>query len=134
MTELHFELTFRQNQERTYVKHPFTVPAGTDRMEIDYDYPRFGKEQNQNGIKTDEENIIDLGLYSPDGELKGWSGSDKKSIFICATEATAGYIPCPICEGQWAAALGLYKIKSEVTVKLHIRFCLLYTSPSPRDA
>lgn len=122
MTELHFELTFRQNQERTYVKHPFTVPAGTDRMEIDYDYPRFGKEQNQNGIKTDEENIIDLGLYSPDGELKGWSGSDKKSIFICATEATAGYIPCPLCEGQWAAALGLYKIKSEVTVKLHIRF------------
>ena len=121
MTELYFELTFNADQQRRYIKHFFPVPARTARIEIEYDYPRFTEKVNDGGVEISETNIVDLGLYDHLGNLRGWSGSDKTHMFTSETAATPGYRYGPVEAGEWAAALGLYKITREVTVRLWVR-------------
>ncbi len=121
MNELNFELNFKVNQQKRYVKHAFVVPENTGCIELEYDYPRFRQGNEKNGTKIDEENIIDLGLYGPSGDFWGWSGSDKKTISVSETSSTAGYRCGQIAAGSWTAVFGLYKIKQSVTVSIRIR-------------
>ncbi len=121
MNEYYFDLNFTVNQQTSYVKHSFAVPENTGCIELGYEYLRFRRENEKNGTKIDEENIIDLGLYGPSGDLWGWSGSDKKTISISEVSSTAGYRCGQILSGSWTAVFGLYKIKHNVTVSLRIR-------------
>ncbi|MBX7184353.1 MAG: CehA/McbA family metallohydrolase [Vicinamibacteria bacterium] len=78
---------------------------------------------------------MDLGLLEP-GSLelgtkafRGWTGGERSTIFVSATDATPGYWPGPIQAGRWNVGLGLYKVgASGVDVEVTVR-----TSSAPSN-
>src|SRR5262245_42883163 len=72
-------LTGEDNQ--TYRLVPFTVPEGTTRITVDFDY-----------TTRDARTTIDLGVLGPEG-FRGWSGGNKRSFTISASDATPSYLP-----------------------------------------
>ena len=110
---------------------PFTVPQGTECIEVKYAY-------------SDDQATIDLGLFAP-GKLgfleaegfRGWSGSNKRRAVLCRDWATPGYLPGPIQPGEWNVILGLYKIPPhgcEVTLQVKLHRRQLPQPPSPRHS
>lgn len=90
---------------------PFDVPAGTTRITVEFDY-----------TGRDERTTIDLGLVGPDGfrgqdGFRGWSGGNKRSFTVSATDATPSYLPGPIRPGQWSLLLGIPNIRSETRAR-----------------
>ena len=51
-------------EEGFYLRVPFQVPEGVERIRISYTYRK-------------NENIIDIGLCSPEGKVIGWAGSNR---------------------------------------------------------
>jgi hypothetical protein len=99
------ELSGKDHQ--TWRLVPFDVPAGTARITVEFDY-----------TGRDERTTIDLGVIGPDGfrgqdGFRGWSGGNKRSFAISATDATPSYLPGPIRAGQWNLLLGIPNIRSE---------------------
>lgn len=98
------KLDGKDNQ--TYKLVPFDVPAGVDRITVDFAYT--GKEQ-----KT----TVDLGLLGPGGfknnAFRGWSGGNKSRFTVSATDATPSYLPGPIAPGRWNLLLGIPNIRAE---------------------
>ncbi|MGB8647116.1 MAG: CehA/McbA family metallohydrolase [Anaerolineae bacterium] len=85
------------------------------RIQVEYAYShRIGAEPEFTGGNT-----IDLGLFDARGSafpaagFRGWSGSERDTIWISETEATPGYLAGPLIPGQWHVLLGLYKIAPE---------------------
>src|ERR1700721_3668125 len=76
-------------QNKTYFEVPFTVPAGTHRISVDFQYT--GK---------DERATLDLGIADPE-RFRGQSGGTKSHFNIKETDATPSYLPGPIPAGQW---------------------------------
>jgi len=109
-------LTGEDNQ--TWRLVPFTVPAGTTRITVDFDY-----------TTRDARTTVDLGLLGPDGfrgqdGFRGWSGGNKRSFTISASDATPSYLPGPIRPGQWNLLLGIPNIRRETHAEFtaNIRF------------
>jgi hypothetical protein len=121
MKELRFVQTYARDQAGTYTKLSFDMPDGVERIELEYDYPRYAEEALPEGTAQREVNIIDLGLYDQEGDLFGWSGSNRRSVYISSTSASPGYRHGKLRSGKWAVALGLYKIESSVDVRVNIR-------------
>jgi hypothetical protein len=97
--------TPRDRAAGRYQYVPVDVPAGTTRVTFGYAYDRAGGA-----------NVIDLGVFEP-GSLdlgspafRGWSGGERKTVTLSATDATPGYWPGPLPAGRWHVALGLYKV------------------------
>jgi len=80
---------------------------------------RLGVELFYTG--RDRGTVIDLGLFDPNG-FRGWSGSNKRSLVISATDATPSYLPGPIRAGRRTVELGISAIRaherSTYTVKV----------------
>jgi hypothetical protein len=86
----------------TYLELPFTVPEGVSRLSVQFSYE--GAEQRT---------TIDLGLADPHG-MRGWSGGNKKSFTLSATDATPSYQPGRIDAGEWHLILGVPNIRQGV--------------------
>jgi hypothetical protein len=104
-TILRGALTGVDNQ--TWRLVPFEVPPGTTRITVDFDY-----------TTRDLRTTIDIGLLGPDGfrgqdGFRGWSGGNKRSFTISATDATPSYLPGPIRSGQWHLLLGIPNIRQD---------------------
>ncbi len=101
-------------QQGSYFTVPFEVPQNIARLSLSYRYPRRPEidQRLPNGVYTakNEVNIIDLGLIAPDGRQVGASGSDKLAFTVSETDATPGYLPCPIVPGTWQILVGAYKV------------------------
>src|SRR5580700_1518165 len=70
-----------------YKEIPFTVPEGVARLTVEFAYT--GREQRT---------TIDLGIF--DGErFRGWSGGNKASFTIAATDATPSFLAGPVRAG-----------------------------------
>jgi hypothetical protein len=121
MKEIRFEQSYTSDDARTYTSLPFDMPRGIERIEIEYNYPRYVTESLPEGTAHSEVNIIDLGIYDHEGTLYGWSGSNRRSVFISTTSASPGYRHGAFTPGKWAIALGLYKISDTVSVSLTLR-------------
>jgi len=113
--ELRGALTGEDNQ--TWRLVPFEVPAGTTRITVDFDY-----------TTRDARTTIDLGVLGPDGfrgqdGFRGWSGGNKRSFTISATDATPSYLPGAIRSGTWNLLLGIPNIRrdthAEFTATVH---------------
>lgn len=109
-------LTGEDNQ--TWRLAPFEVPNGTTRITVDFDY-----------TTRDARTTIDLGVLGPDGfrgqdGFRGWSGGNKRSFTISASDATPSYLPGPIRPGQWNLLLGIPNIRRETHAEYiaNIRF------------
>jgi len=101
---LHGNLEGKDNQ--TYRLVPFTVPQGTSRITVQFDYTGH----------DDEHTTIDLGLLGPNGfsgqgGFRGWSGGSKHLFTVSATDATPSYLPGPIDPGHWNLLLGIPNIR-----------------------
>jgi hypothetical protein len=92
-------LTGQDNQ--TWRLVPFDVPVGTTRITVDFDY-----------TTRDARTTIDLGIMGPDG-FRGWSGGNKRSFTISATDATPSYLPGSIRPGTWNLLLGIPNIRPD---------------------
>ncbi len=120
MKELTLTRTFDKTETKQYLTLPFEVPQHTEKIEVTYSYVRNTITSTEFGIQTTESNIIDLGLVDAHKKLRGWSGSDRTSVFISEHSSTPGYKRKAIEAGSWAVALGVYKVEESVTVTVHI--------------
>jgi len=93
--------TVRGDQNNTYVEVPFDVPADTARLTISFHYT--GKE---------ERTTLDIGLQDPQ-RFRGWSGGNKSSFTISATDATPSYLPGVLIPGTWKLWIGVPNIRPQ---------------------
>ncbi len=113
--ELVFEGHLLASDTGRYHHVPFEVPPGLGRLEVRCEY--------QSAIDSDPHltggNTLDLGIFDargidfPQGGFRGWTGSERRELFITPTEATPGYLPGPLLPGIWYICLGLYKSAPE---------------------
>ncbi|MDY0289963.1 MAG: CehA/McbA family metallohydrolase [Sphaerochaeta sp.] len=120
MKELTIQRTFTKDETKQYLTLPFEVPEQTERIEVSYSYVRHTNRKTEFGMQSHESNIIDLGLVDETEQLRGWSGSDRTSVFISEHSATPGYRREAIGGGTWAVALGVYKVEESVAVTVQI--------------
>lgn len=110
--------TITDKAYRTYRLLPFDVPEGVKALEIRFDYT--GREART---------TIDVGLLGPgekfDGEFRGWSGGNKRSFTISASDATPSYLSGPLTPGRWQLLLGVPNIRngqtSEFTAEVYFQ-------------
>jgi hypothetical protein len=87
----------------TYREVLFTVPPGARSLTITLDHD--GREART---------TIDTGIRDPHG-FRGWSGSNKSTIFIAENESTPSFRAGPLTPGTWALILGVPAIRPGVT-------------------
>jgi hypothetical protein len=102
LSELTLEGTVRGAQNHSYVKAPFAVPAGTERVTITFDYT--GKDQHT---------ALDLGLLDPT-ELRCWSGGNKSTLTVGLMDATPSCLPGAIPQGIWNVLIGVPNLRANV--------------------
>lgn len=107
--------TLDGRDHQRYRTVPFDVPAGTERITVQFDYD--GREQ-----KT----TVDLGLLGPGGfadphGFRGWSGGNKRSFTVSSTDATPSYLPGKIEPGRWSLLLGIPNIRAASVAKYSAR-------------
>ncbi len=100
--EIVLEGVVRGSQNHTYVKVPFRVPAGTERVTLSFAYT--GREQHT---------ALDLGLLDP-AELRCWSGGNKSVLTVGLSDATPSCLPGAIPEGTWNVLIGVPNIRAGV--------------------
>src|SRR6185437_12639507 len=93
--------TVKGSQNNTYIEAPFAVPAGTERLTISFHYT--GKE---------ERTTLDLGLEDPHG-FRGWSGGNKSTFTVSASDATPSYLPGELIPGTWKLLIGVPNIRPQ---------------------
>ncbi len=92
----------RGNQNHSYVKVPFSVPAGTERVTVTFDY-----------TARDQHTALDLGLLDPAG-LRCWSGGNKSTLTVGLMDATPSCLPGAIPQGEWNVLIGVPNILADV--------------------
>ena len=102
VTDFVLEGIVRGSDNQSYVKVPFAVPAGTERVTITFAYT--GKEQHT---------ALDLGLLDPAG-LRCWSGGNKSTLTIGLMDAAPSCLPGAIPSGTWNVLIGVPNIRAHV--------------------
>ncbi|MDP3143611.1 MAG: CehA/McbA family metallohydrolase [Candidatus Omnitrophota bacterium] len=105
MNGLSLRQTIVKQAEGSYFTLAFDVPSQVCKLVVSYSYLKQSKRIRGN--------IVDLGLEDPDGNLVGWSGSDRRSVFAGEEESTPGYRIAPIAAGTWNIMVGAYLIREE---------------------
>lgn len=93
--------TVKGDQNNTYIEVPFEVPANTVRLTVSFQYT--GKE---------ERTTLDIGIQDPQ-RFRGWSGGNKSSFTISASDATPSYLPGVIVPGTWKLWIGVPNIRPQ---------------------
>ena len=120
-TEIVLEGVVRGSQNHTYVKVPFRVPAGTERVTLSFAYT--GREQHT---------ALDLGLLDP-AELRCWSGGNKSILTVGLSDATPSCLPGAIPEGRWNVLIGVPNIRAGVESHYTIHIYLSDTGAVARQ-
>ncbi|WP_226668496.1 CehA/McbA family metallohydrolase [Microbulbifer aggregans] len=94
--------TLSRDDHQSYREIQFTVPAGTERITVEFSYDRS------------ERTTVDLGLYDSQ-RFRGWSGGNKARFTLSETDATPSYLPGPLPAGEWRLLLGIPNIRDGVT-------------------
>jgi hypothetical protein len=110
--------TITDKAYRTYRLLPFDVPEGVKALEVRFDYT--GREART---------TIDVGLLGPgekfDAKFRGWSGGNKRSFALSASDATPSYLSGPVTAGRWQLLLGVPNIRdgqsSEFTAEVYFQ-------------
>ena len=105
---------------QTYRDLPFSVPAGVGRLTVTFAY-----------TGQDHHATLDIGLYDPE-RFRGWSGGNKTSLTLSATDATPSYLPGPIRPGRWRLVVGAPNIRPGTTAAYTatIRFARAGAAPA----
>ena len=115
--------SFESSLQGSYVMVPFTVPARTTAVRVKYCFDQPDSPTSQRVRHT-----LDLGLWGPGGEFRGWGGSSHPDVWVSregfspeaaykaaprgnvAGRTTRGFLPGPVTPGVWEAELGLAAI------------------------
>ncbi|MDP3178039.1 MAG: CehA/McbA family metallohydrolase, partial [Spirochaetaceae bacterium] len=119
-TVIRLDRSYGASNSRSYERLAFEVPEGIGRIDVEYSYPRRSREEKPEGLASRETCVLDLGLYDEQGFMRGWSGSQRSSVFVSGESATPGYRSGPIRSGIWAVALGIYRVQGTVVVQVEI--------------
>jgi hypothetical protein len=93
---LHFEGDVTTADGNDYDLVTFDVPAGTQEIEV----------AHSDGSTTD---ILDWGLWSPDG-FRGWGGGLTDDAIVGELASSRGYLTGPITPGTWTVVVGEAKL------------------------
>ena len=123
--------TVTEGAHRSYRVLPFDVPADVKALEVRFDYT--GRE-----AKT----TIDVGLLGPgqpfDQSFRGWSGGNKRSFVVSASDATPSYLPGKLQPGRWQLLLGVPNIRagqtSQFTAEIYFQREMNYGLPTQPGA
>ncbi len=129
------ELTLSPKDEKTNISLPFTVPAGSRIMYINFTYsPKLLDDrerakkliteclirdgEGENADKWEKYlplvNLVTLSLYSPEGFVgAAHRHNSKQNLVISGGVASKGFFPCEIKAGQWKLMLNVHAIVSE---------------------
>ncbi len=98
------------DQSHHYVSHPFEVPAGATRIDIDFQYAP--KHPGKFG------NLLTLSLFDPDKERgTGHRGEPTQHVTVSTGEATVGYLPGELIAGSWDIMINCNLINPGVPVE-----------------
>lgn len=89
---------------------PFEVPEGTAEIEV-------------RRVVIDEEDVIDFGVWAPDG-FRGWSGGNTEPAVIGEEAASRSYLAGPLTPGTWEVVLGRARVRrppAEYRVEITLR-------------
>lgn len=114
----------RGTQNQTYIKVPFHVPAGTERVTITFAY-----------TEREKHTALDLGMLDPAG-LRCWSGGNKSVLTVGLSDATPSCLPGRIPVGTWNVLIGVPNIRPSVVSHYTIHVELTSTgavAKSPED-
>lgn len=108
--QYHFEGVIQPESARAhpYRYVPFEVLPRCTRIEVAYHYAPLRQ--------TEESATVDIGIFDIRGTepftggFRGWSGSDRRSVYLARHNATPGYVPGPLPAGTWSVVLGGYEI------------------------
>jgi hypothetical protein len=101
-----------EDARREYVYLPFEMPAGAQRIEVNYHY----ENQVEGAQEVSSGNNIDIGVFDTRGAdfltggFRGWSGGARSAFYIARDTATPGYLRGPLQAGAWTLMFGLSKI------------------------
>jgi hypothetical protein len=105
------KLHFSKEQEKQYIKIPFNVPVGMERVDIISQYD------------TSSNATLDLALLGTDGNRLGAAGSARNHVWVSALGSCTGFETQDPEPGQWHILAGLYRIPPEgVDVTYEIAF------------
>ena len=109
-----FTRLIEKQEERQYLRIPFTMEEDVETLTISYEYTRHRLSPGGEGKTLRREvNILDLALEDPYQSLVGASGSERREVTIHENHATPGYRGVPLCPGTWFIVLGAYQIQKE---------------------
>ncbi len=94
--------TVRGSQNHSYIKVPFRVPAGVERVTLTFAY-----------TEKDQHTALDLGVLDPK-ELRCWAGGNKSVLTIALSDATPSCLPGTIPAGTWNVLIGVPNIRPQV--------------------
>jgi hypothetical protein len=97
--------TITAADHQRYLRAPFTLPEGTERLVVAFDYDR-----------REDRTVIDLGIDDPNG-FRGASGGNKASFTIAQSDATPSYLAGPLPPGEWALAVAVPNIREGVSAR-----------------
>lgn len=95
--------TIHGQQNNSYIEVPFKVPAGTDRLTVSFRY-----------TGRDERTTLDIGIEDPH-RFRGWSGGNKSTFTISASDATPSYLAGELSPGTWKLWIGVPNIRKTST-------------------
>jgi MYXO-CTERM domain-containing protein len=81
-----------------YLDVPITIPAGA--VECDVAHASLSSTYN----------ILDWGLWAPDGSFRGWGGGNTEDAIIGVDQSSRSYLPGPIAAGTWTVVIGKAKL------------------------
>jgi hypothetical protein len=112
------------------------VPAdGLDHFFLDFEVPAGTKEIEIRHDDKSAANILDWGLYDPDG-YRGWGGGTSEATIVGETAASRAYVPGPIKAGTWRVVVGKAKVVASPAL-YHVEIDLRTAptlAPVPRKA
>jgi hypothetical protein len=104
----------------TYQEHPFQVPAGVTRLDVEFSY------QNK-GAGTE----LEIGLFDA-RRFRGTSRFSKQRFYLTEFEATPSYVAGPLLPGTWRLSLGIPSIGAGTTSEWRATI-RLSSDPTPRE-
>jgi hypothetical protein len=110
--QLHIQDELTEHDSHRHIVHPFTVPEGATRIDVDFDYAP--KRAGSYG------NLLTLSLFDPAGERgTGHRGQPNQQVTIGTTQATPGYLPGPLPSGAWTLMVNTNLINPGPSVIYH---------------
>ncbi|OCT15869.1 phosphoesterase [Paenibacillus pectinilyticus] len=82
-----------------YIEVPFLVTPNMERIHVSMEVTANGPGDC----------VIDLGVRDIES-VRGWSGGARTEFYMESEQATPGYIPGELMEGEWSVLLGTYRI------------------------